>query len=304
MESNLPTYEPFSARQKATYQKILLLALGLSIVLNIGLLFVVKRFVAYTPVALRPFIATQEYHPSWLVTLAETPETARREKPPANATHLSDKNATAQNPTAPENLPIGAPFSRGTLQEADSDPRPEITPGQTASAKPQKATSDEVAARMEPVRPNDGISSTFRREFLTEKTTANQTAWPFASRFDPGWDNTASRAPALGSFSLNTYAWEYAPYLLWLKNQIQRNIHPPPAFTHMGIISGRTLLRFRILKDGTLQGLELLGYEGHKSLMETSVRAVQLAAPYRALPANFPENYLEITGQFEYIINR
>ncbi|MCG3117931.1 MAG: hypothetical protein ALAOOOJD_00056 [bacterium] len=305
METNLPTYEPFSTRIRATYQKILLLALGLSIVLNIGLLFVIKRFVAYTPVTLRPLVATQEYHPSWLVTLAETPETARQEKPPANATHLSDKNAAAQNPVAPDNLPIGQPFSRGTLQDADSDPRPEMTPGQTtASAKPKKAVSDEVPARIEPVRPHDGISSNFRREFLTEKTATNQTAWPFASRFDPGRDNTTSRAPALGSFSLNTYAWEYAPYLLWLKNQIQRNIHPPPAFTHMGIISGRTVLRFRILKDGTLENLELLGYEGHKSLMETSVRAVQLSAPFRALPADFPENYLEITGQFEYIINR
>jgi outer membrane biosynthesis protein TonB len=72
----------------------------------------------------------------------------------------------------------------------------------------------------------------------------------------------------------------------------------------MGIISGRTVLRFRIKRDGNLSHLQLLGYEGHKSLMETSMRAVQVSAPFRPLPKDFPEEYLEITYTFEYLLSR
>jgi outer membrane biosynthesis protein TonB len=108
----------------------------------------------------------------------------------------------------------------------------------------------------------------------------------------------------MGGFSLNTYQWDFAPYMLWLKNHVQRNIFPPAAFTRMGIISGNTVLRFRISRDGVLQGMELAGYEGHKSLMETSVRAIQLSAPFRALPKDFPEDYLEVTAHFEYTIRK
>jgi hypothetical protein len=179
-----------------------------------------------------------------------------------------------------------------------------LTPGRAQNANPQKPADDVISSNIEPVRPSDGVASHFRREFLTGEASTNQTSWPFVSRYDPGLDNTASRAPELGSFSLNTYAWEYAPYLLWLKNRIQRNIHPPPAFTHMGIISGQTILRFRLSREGTLENLELLDYRGHKSLMETSVRAVQVSVPFRPLPRDFPEAFLEITARFDYVINR
>lgn len=307
METTVFENDFFNARKRWAYQKLLLFALILSILLNIGFLFIVRRVLVLTPVATHRTLLLAPYkddRSSWRFTLAETPESARRENPPPNARHASDKNATAQNPTAPDNLPIGEPFSQGSRQNADSDPRPELTPGRAQNAQPPKPADDVISSNVEPIRPSDGVASHFRREFLTGEASTNQTSWPFVSRYDPGLDNTTSRAPELGSFSLNTYAWEYAPYLLWLKNRIQRNIHPPPAFTHMGIISGQTILRFRISKEGTLENLELLDYRGHKSLMETSVRAVQVSVPFRPLPRDFPEAYLEITARFDYVINR
>ena len=44
--------------------------------------------------------------------LVETPASARLEKPPENAQAVSDKNARAQNPTAPEDLPEGEAYSQ------------------------------------------------------------------------------------------------------------------------------------------------------------------------------------------------
>jgi outer membrane biosynthesis protein TonB len=305
MEANIFKNEFLNAQKRWADQKLLLLALAISIVLNIGVMLIIQRTLKLTPAAVRvrPIEIKNDDRSSWVFTLAETPESARREKPPEKAAHISDKNAVAQNPTAPPDLPIGVPFANGSWREADAVPSPELQTGNKENSKLQTASEDLVSSRFEAARSTDGISSNFRREFLTGEAN-NHPAWPFASRYEPGRQNLDSRAPELGSFSLNTYAWEYAPYLLWLKDRVQRHIYPPPAFTHMGMISGHTTLRFRINRDGSLQNLELIGYEGHKALMETSVRAIQTSAPFRALPKDFPEAYLEVTAQFDYVVKR
>lgn len=306
METNTRVDNFFNAKKRWAYQKILLLGLLLSILLNTGFLLIMRRTFIVLPLATSPHVRLEPYpenRKSWAFTLAETPESARRDKPPEQANHVSDKNAAAQNPEAPKNLPAGAPFANGLAREADTAPAPEVQAGKAQAATAPQTTEELLSSRIEAVRPTYSAPSNFRREFLTGETE-NNSRWPYASPFQPGLQNSDSRAPELGSFSLNTYAWDYAPYLLWLKDRVQRNIYPPPAFTQMGIISGRTILRFRITRDGVLQNLTLLGYEGHKSLMETSLRAIQVSAPFRNLPKDFPEPYLEVTAQFEYTVYR
>lgn len=231
--------------------------------------------------------------------VVEAPESARREQPAEEAKLASDKNAEAQNPEAPENLPLGEAYSQGLLQSQRpaSPPRPTAPP-----AKPAGGNAAEAYAAIPSEQPFYFGAASFRREMLTGKHTPHAPA--AESEVSPGHDQQATRAQALGDFSLNTYEWEFAPYLLWLRRRIYENIFPPPAFTHMGLISGETQLRFRIYPDGTLQTLEVLNFNGHESLMNTSVRAVQLSAPFRKLPENFPEAYLEITAHFEYTVIR
>jgi hypothetical protein len=256
------------------------------------------------PVAKESFEKWQQRR-NVFVNLVETPESARRSAPPPNADHASDKNAVAQNSTAPQHLPIDKPFSPGILPNASTTPSLPSLPsrGEEASSRTGQRTSNNKKRETQgtPVL-SSNTSSPFRREFLTQGSDG--TGQSPGSRFEPGLDQRTSRALEIGSFSLNTYAWNYAPYLLWLKTRIQNNIYPPPAFTHMGLISGQTRLRFRILRDGTLQGLELLEYNGHISLMHTSMRAVEVSVPLKKLPDDFPEEYLEITAQFDYAILR
>ena len=104
--------------------------------------------------------------------------------------------------------------------------------------------------------------------------------------------------------SFNTYEWHFAPYMLALKKKIQGNIFPPAAFTRLGLISGETLLRFRIYPNGELSHLEVLEYNGHDTLKETSVKAVEISAPFVPLPQNFPKAYLEVTGSFSYFVRK
>ena len=115
--------------------------------------------------------------------------------------------------------------------------------------------------------------------------------------------NLTSGALARGGFQLSTYAWNFAPYMAYLKDQINRHIFPPRAFD-LGLIEGKTQVRFRIYRDGRLEGPQLLGFEGSEMLKNTSVKSVELSAPFRALPGDFPDDYLEVTGYFAFLIMR
>ncbi len=301
---------PFRALQ--VDRTVVALAFALSIILHlIGFWFgspalsrwLLTRTATEAPVAQESLEKWQQRR-NILFNLVETPESARRSTPPKDAAHASDKNAAAQNPTAPNHLPMNKPFSPGLLPNGETTPslpglasRGEAEQQQTPPANQRASNEKKEEIQGRPVLSN---SSSFRREYLTRGV--NGIGHSPGSRSEAGLDNDDSRAPELGSFSLNTYAWEYAPYMLWLKKRIQGNIYPPPAFTHMGLISGRTRLRFRILRDGSLQNLALLEYQGHASLMQTSMRAVEASLPFRKLPDNFPEEYLEITAQFDYTV--
>ena len=245
-----------------------------------------------------PFIVNFEDSPTDR-TVIESPVAPG--DPPKTAQHLSDKNVTARNPSSPENLPIGEAYAEGRSASGEYPSRASSGSGTPASAaSPSKARGEPDDQDPSGTMP----APEFRREYLIEKHAGTENGSSLPSGARDMIDQRASRAPELGNFAINTYAWEYAPYLLWLKQRIEQNIFPPPAFTYMGIISGQTRLRFRIYPDGRMVNLAVLRSVGHKSLMETSVRAVELSVPLKPLPADFPENYLEVTALFEYVIQR
>ena len=86
----------------------------------------------------------------------------------------------------------------------------------------------------------------------------------------------------------------------------ERNLFPPQAFTRLGIISGESMIRFKVYPDGHAGDIEVLSYDGHRSLMETSVNAIKGAEPFRSLPTDFPkyEKFLEVTAHFQYFVSR
>jgi hypothetical protein len=116
--------------------------------------------------------------------------------------------------------------------------------------------------------------------------------------------NLTSQALERGGLQLSTYDWEFGPYLAYLKRRIGSNLFPPALFRDYGLIDGQTVLRFRIYRDGALEGPNVVKYRGSPLLRETSVRAVELSAAFRPLPGDFPDKYLEITGLFDYVVIR
>ena len=146
------------------------------------------------------------------------------------------------------------------------------------------------------------LSEALRRaqeRFIDQQSPQREPARP---EENPEYRYDASARATIGGISLNTMAWDFAPYLLDLKHRIKQHWYPPLAFTALGAIHGYTWVRFRIYPDGTMEAMEIVEQEGHKSLHKSSQNAIKGAGPFRKLPSGFPEEYLEITFGLYYLL--
>ncbi|MFZ5516365.1 MAG: energy transducer TonB [Candidatus Zhuqueibacterota bacterium] len=238
--------------------------------------------------------------------LVETPENSPDETPASETDLVSDKNSRARDMNSDPSLPIGNPYSEG-----DFDVK-EVPEAQSSLANQQRNQSQrdesEMANKTESEPEELGLVEYTHEKFSRKQLMADGTPEPPTpqqrSAQKPLYENTKFSADELGGFSFNTYEWDFAPYMLEMKRKVEKNVFPPPAFTHMGLISGETILRFKVMPNGEVKDLEVLKYNGHESLMETSLKAIQISSPFRNLPADFPENYLEVTASFTYFIKR
>jgi len=138
-----------------------------------------------------------------------------------------------------------------------------------------------------------------RSKFITQISPRRDLSLP---EQNPDFENKGSARASISGISINTTAWDFAPYLLDLKHRIKQNWIPPLAFTALGAIHGYTWVHFRIMPDGTMEDLEVVKEYGHESLTRSSLNAVRGAAPFRPLPEDFPEDYLDVTFRFYYLL--
>lgn len=230
--------------------------------------------------------------------IIETPEESRSEDPPEEASLLSDKNALARDLERNDLENRGLPYSEGFV-DAKLIPSMEGSGGRESSIRQRDwegKKSSEGAEGFEHRTQRFRGTSPFSREYLLGRRGGSQNSYQ-----QPVYEQREFSAEELGGISFNTYAWNFAPYLLELKQRIARNIYPPPAFTRLGF-GGENVLQFRITLDGHLEGPQVLEYSGEKALIETSKKAIQVSAPFRPLPEDFPEKYLQVTARFQYFI--
>lgn len=239
----------------------------------------------------------------------DSPKQPSAEKPPEKTPFVSDRNAVSRD-EATDPLPRSAvPFSKGQVATRDlrpTTPGVEATKGTDGEGKRQVKGAE--ARGGEEFTPSDQGTNFTRllKEGKLQNRQERQEAMYGHPAVPPSFqmDNPESRALGQGGLQLSTYAWDYAPYLAYLKRLIESNIFPPPAFSQYGMIHGKTLVRFKIFRDGSMKDLEVLKSDGSPLLRDTSVRAVNMSSPFRPLPKDFPNAYLEITGQFNYILMR
>jgi outer membrane biosynthesis protein TonB len=211
----------------------------------------------------------------------DTPNRLNSESVPENAKYVSDKNYKAENESEVEKAQdlsdVSSPVSVQTLEISQ-----EMS---NKNENNSKENSEKYKSASVMLFDNETFSQNFSSKAIGKST--NNFYSDFSSR-------------NMGGIELSTYAWDYAPYLLEFKKIIERNIFPPPAFTMMGIISGETVLSFKILPDGSITDLEVVSQQGHESLKTTSINAITNSAPFKPLPESFPEEYLGVICRFEY----
>lgn len=274
----------------------LIWAVSLSLVLHFLFLTVYigwgRDFVFDLPAADR-----SKNRPPIAFEIVESPSGTDRK--PDQADFLSDRNARASDKQSGQFDQNNLPFSEGRTQIKNFSPAVSDAVQSSPSETQRKSRNERYSESPTEVSVS-GQPNTTRSAFSRDQLIASSAGASGAAN-RPKYRQTQSSAEDLGGLSLNTYAWEYAPYLLDLKHRIEKNIFPPPIYTRMGI-GGSNIIRFRILPNGQLVGPDLIDSRGEKSLIATSENAVKYSAPFKPLPEDFPEPYLEVTARFDYQI--
>jgi hypothetical protein len=247
--------------------------------------------------------------------LVETPDDAIRQRP-EEARLLSDKDALARDEYTEDDRETGDAYSEGQvpyrvfsgrseLVGAEEQRRAEEREGRNrdrSSDPPRGVNPDAAGDDAEPRRLE--APPALPQDYLSRQAAGDPLSMGRQFSDDLDFDQRTHRAVDLGGITLNTYAWDYASYIFAMKRKLRSNTHPPAAFSLLGMISGEAVLRFKVLKDGTAIDISVLDYTGHRSLMETSMDAVRLSSPFRPLPKDFSEEYLELTWTFIYSVYR
>jgi outer membrane biosynthesis protein TonB len=221
----------------------------------------------------------------------------RADEPPERAEFLSNVDSRARDRDPGEGTD-GRPRQEG---RADS-PQVRIDAGESAPP-PVPPTPAEPAAPDVAAAPAPGSSileRVLRREATDPAPTARPTLPGLSDLAQEAMTHPSSDAALTGDISLSTTAWEYAPWLLAFRRAVRERWHAPGAY-HLGLIHGWVTVDLDVALDGTLRDLRVVRSEvGHSSLEEAAVWALRAAAPYRSLPADFPDESLILRIRFSY----
>jgi TonB family protein len=223
--------------------------------------------------------------------LIEVPSNIPEERPETESNLVSDKDTRAADMYR-RDTDIEEPYAAGDFdfKEYEHLSAEKAQPDQQRSSEEEKeGESLEYAMLKRNV------------DYLQEMRTSRYENDP---RESIAYKSLLSGAERQGGISFNTYNWDFAPYMLAMKREVERHLYPPYAFTHMGAVSGTNIIRFIVMPDGHIEALEILESDAHFSLDRTSLSAIELSAPFLPLPHNFPEAYLEVTAHFSYIVRR
>ena len=94
--------------------------------------------------------------------------------------------------------------------------------------------------------------------------------------------------------------FRFAYYLAALRNKIGSRWVPPPGIQVRGQ-PVRTVVYFRISRDGQVSVANVESSSGYAFFDQTALRALLSATPLPPLPAGFNDNYLGVHFGFEYM---
>ena len=111
-----------------------------------------------------------------------------------------------------------------------------------------------------------------------------------------------ARQPGDESVTLDTDEFKFMSYNRWLKIKIE-SVLKYPELAAMSGYQGTLYIKFDILKDGSLGGVEVLKPSGYKILDDEAVRAIRSSAPFQPLPDDWGMERYSIRAAVIFIMN-
>lgn len=311
-EAELP-YEADHFRPPAEYREgrgdgYLKYGIAVSLVLHVALFVFVPRMAAISQPS--SFIkASEEVTPVRIVDFLD-PKPAE-EKPPENATAMSDRNHTAQQERLPKATPrsllgnIAPPPRIAALappqapedlvspetERAEEEPEPKPTPSRKPSAK-------KPAEARKPAAHQDGREQA-RHRSVDLRPTPQEIARALSGTGD-GRDMHADGDAEEAVVDINTREDRFFSYLLHLKRKIE-GVWVYPAIAAQAGIGGELLVEFLIANNGQLLNVNLMDSSGSVILDDSAVRAIRSAAPYHPFPPMLKSKRLRVRAKFIYV---
>jgi hypothetical protein len=237
----------------------------------------------------------------------------RADQPPAHADFLSNVTSRARDrvPGGDQSLPrmsgetdapsVAMTAGRVEPKRASTPAQPPAQPSASADAKamvdaPKAAAGGTGAAgaTATPSAPHDVTPSS--SDFPSESAAPGNSDIPQGEM-----DNPSGNAGLTGDVSLNTTAWDWAPWIQRFGRRLMRSWYAPPAY-YMGVLKdgGWTVVEMEIARTGEVLRMEVLEEQGHPSLMNAATSALRSISPMEKLPTDFPEKTLILRVRMVY----
>ena len=202
------------------------------------------------------------------------PPTARPSARPTSAPTPVAKPSTPFTVPAPKGAPVGKTLSTGPIGGTSAP-----TGAKVGSSAPPGAKGGSYAPR-----PSLSPSASSGGGQLSRGSAPGGTG----NIGNPGGGGGAPGIDALREP-------DFGPYMRELQRRIKLNWDPPK-----GNESKRVILLFKIAKDGRLLSCRIHKSSGMPSADQAALKAVELTAPFRPLPADFRGQSIDIQFTFDY----
>ena len=208
-------------------------------------------------------------------TAKPAPPTARPSARPVSAPHPVAKPSSPFTVPAPKGAPVGKTLSTGPVGGT----------GARSGAKSGGSTGSGSHGSAYAPRPSLSPSAGGGSGQLSRGTGSGGGSGNYGN---PGGGGGAPGIDALREP-------DFGPYMRELQRRIKLNWDPPK-----GNESKRVVLLFKIAKDGRLLSCRIHKSSGMPSADQAALKAVELTAPFRPLPADFKGQSIDIQFTFDY----
>lgn len=205
------------------------------------------------------------------------PPTARPSATPISTTPPVAKPSTPFSVPAPKGAPVGKSLATGPIGGTSAPTGVAKSGGGT----PSGASGSGAYAPRPSLSPSAGSGGGGQLSRGTSGGGTGNVGNPGGGGGAPGID--ALREP------------DFGPYMRELQRRIKLNWDPPK-----GNESKTVVLLFKIAKDGRLLSSKVHRSSGLPSADQAALKAVELTAPFRPLPADFKGQSIDIQFTFDY----